>query len=97
MTPRDNDSVNEFLHDRHPGMRASQAVTERGQSTVDHALRTDIGAHLIASCPPVPAPNVEIRTAAHVVGAANRRPIRQHQRTRTSGLRRSSGSADERA
>jgi hypothetical protein len=49
MTPRDNESVRELLHDRHPGMRPSQAITEHGQSTVDHALRTDMGADLIAS------------------------------------------------
>jgi hypothetical protein len=74
MTPRDNEPVRELLHDWHPGMRASQAITERGQSTVDHALRTDMGANLTASVSARATPNREICAAAHVAGTANRRP-----------------------
>jgi hypothetical protein len=71
MTPRDNEPVREVRHYRLPGMPAIQAITERGQSTVDHALGSDIGTDLIASVSARTAPNGEIYSAAHVAGTAN--------------------------
>jgi hypothetical protein len=53
MTPHNNEPVRDLLHDWHPGMRASHAITERGHSKVDHAPGTD----LIASVSARTAPN----------------------------------------